>query len=77
MNFQIGVVAVRFAREHGLKSCLLGTLLQNHDRSFGVLHHRAVVFGLGHLDQAGGICKFILQCPDLAHGAVKLLALAH
>ena len=65
MDFEIGVVAVRLARQHGLQPQLLGALLQAPIARFSASATMAAsFFGFRHLDQAGGVGQFIFQRAD-------------
>ena len=51
MDFEIAVIAVGFARQHGFQPHLFGALGQREDGVLGVGHHGGVVFGFRHFDQ--------------------------
>ena len=55
MDFDIGVIAIGLAREHGLKPLLFGAPAERGYLFLGIGHQGGIAFGLGHLDHAGGI----------------------
>ena len=77
MDFDIGVIAVGFARQHGLQPLFFGARRQGGDLLLGVGHQSGVAFGFRHLDHAGGVGEFIFQRAHGAERRVQLLAFAH
>ena len=61
MDFQIGVVAVRFPGQHGLQPLFFGAGRQRQDGFFGIAHHGGVVFRFRHFDQADGVGQFVFE----------------
>jgi hypothetical protein len=77
MDFDIAVIAVGFARQHGFQAHLLGAAIQRQQRIFRVRHHSGVVLRLRHLDQIARVPQFIGEFGNGAERTVQLLALAH
>ena len=64
MDFDIAVVAIRLARQHGFQPHLLGMLVQRQQGFFRIRHHGGVILRLGHFDQLGGVGQFVGQLGD-------------
>ena len=77
MNFDIGVVAVRLARQQRFERQLLGAGFKIAQLLFAVRDHRGVVFFLGHINEPGGIVKLALERPAPINGVGEAGALAH
>ena len=77
MDFEIGVVAIRFARQHGLQPQLSARFCSAFDGLLGIGHHGGVAFGFRHLDQAVRVGQFVFQRAHRRQRGVQLLTLAH
>ena len=77
MDFEIGVVGVRLARQHRFQPQLFGALGERFDGLLGVGDHGRVVFGFGEFDQARRVGELVFERAHGGHGVVQPLALAH
>lgn len=77
MNFDIGIVAIGFARQHGfdLTPCSFG--LQRLQLVFGVLDDAFVALFLAHFDQLDVIVHRLFEPLHAGNAVIQLLALAH
>jgi hypothetical protein len=77
MNFDIGIVAVGFARKQRLNlqaTGLGGQVLKRGDALFG---HLLIAFGLAKLDEFAGVGEVGAHGVHAIDRVVELLALAH
>jgi hypothetical protein len=73
MDFQIAVIAVGLAGQHGFQPHLLGAFGQRQNGILRIRHHAGIVLGLSHFDELGSVMEFIGQPGDRAQRAVQLL----
>jgi hypothetical protein len=77
MDFQIGVHAVRFARQQRL-DLLFGRLaVKRLDRGFGLADHPLILLGLAEFDQFDIVGKLTLHARNLLDPRFEIGALAH
>ena len=77
MDFKIGIVGIRLAREHGFHLPARGFRLQALERFFSFANDIGVALFLAKLDQLDIVGKLLFQRAHAADAIVKLLALAH
>ena len=77
MDFQIGVVGVRLARQHRLQPQSVGAFGQRGDGLLGLRDHRRVVLGLGHFGQTLRVGQLGLYFAHRRKPFLQPLTLAH
>ena len=77
IDLDIGVVGVGLAGEQGGDLVALGALGELGQSGDGVVDHRRVALGLGHLHQLGGVGQLLLDRPGGGDRLVEAPALAH
>jgi hypothetical protein len=75
VHLEIGVVAVRLAREQALELALCRLLAEPLQRRLGLLEDRLVVLGLGELDQAQCVLELALDLAITLDSALEARAL--
>src|SRR6185437_2799231 len=77
VNFEIGVVAVGFARQQALGLALASLIAQLGEIGLGLGDDGLVAFGLAHLDQADRVVKLVLDPPITLDAALEARLFAH
>ena len=77
MHFDIGIVAIGFARQHGFHLTASSLDLQSLQRVLGILDDRLVALFLAKFDQLDIVVELLLHGLDATDAVVELLALAH
>ena len=77
MDFEIGVEAVRLARQQRLELAPRDLLLELLQRGFGFLHHAVVVLGLAERDHLDVVVEFALDLADAGQRILQRGALLH
>ena len=77
MDFEIGVVGVRLARQHGFEPQLLRAAFERVERRLGLGDQLRLAFGFGHRDEAFRVRKLVLEASHGGQRRIQPLALAH
>ena len=77
MDFEIGVVAVRFTGEERGHLVLVRPFGKRGEAGQPLVHHVLVAFRLGHLDQLDRVGHFLIDRARGGNGGVQPRALAH
>lgn len=77
MDFEISIVAIGFAGEHGFHLATRGLGLQGLQRVFGFLDDALVAFFLAKLDQLDIVVELLFELFDAVDAVIELLAFAH
>ena len=77
VNFQIGVVGVRLAREHGFQLHRPGARLQAGQHVLALGNQLLVALVFGKFDQRHGVAEFTLKTPKSIDGLGQPRAFAH
>ena len=76
MHLEIGVVAVRLAREQALELALAGLLSEPLEGGLGLREDRLVILGLRELDQPQRVLELALDLAVTLYAALEARALA-
>lgn len=77
MDFEIGVVAIGFAGEHGFHLAAPCLGLQGLQRVFGFLDDALVALFLAKFDQLDIVVQLLFELLDAVDAVIELLAFAH